>query len=298
MVEALRGALIAADGAPESPFGEVDGRVDLRGLPLTPKPSKDRVTVGSAQGSRWVGLDLSGADLREMNWIRHTVTDCVLDDADLTNLRCWGVAVTQVSLRRAGLHHAQLGARMEDAPKSHWFQVDLTSADLRASTASHATLESVDVGGAKLAGAHWNDLVDVTFRGVVQGLTLGRGPTGSDWDDTRLRGIDLSAARLRDVRFLGVDLGQPEVDIRFPDGDEHWWIDGWPGFLGQVRSRLDGVTDDELRLVAGIWVDRAQAERGPRQTAGVVVRHDLTALGGEGLVGLLDDVRAGFRRAR
>ena len=137
------------------------------------------------------GLDLSGADLREMTWADHRVVDCVMDDADLTNLRCWAVDVQRTSLRRACLHHGQLGAPSPVRPEaSVWSDVDLTGADLRATHGSHASLLRVDLHGARCAGAHWSDLVDCTFGGVVEGLTLGVGPGwGPDGAGGAVRGM-------------------------------------------------------------------------------------------------------------
>lgn len=177
-----------------------------------------------------------------MSWTDHRVEDCVLDDADLTNLRCWGVHVARSRLRRARLHHAQPGAGPAARfPPSLWCDLDLTSADLRASTAAHATLERAELGSARLAGAHWTSLVDCRFAGVVDGLTLGGSVVGENAEGVRLRGVDLSRARIRRLRLVGVDLGHPSVDLTLPEDDGHWVVPSWPAFLTRGPQRVPTV---------------------------------------------------------
>lgn len=116
-------ALLRGKVPSECPFPGIRGRMDLRGLPLSIKPSHWRLArarpfigEGSAVGTAatrallWEGLDLSGAELCEMNWMELTVRDCVFDDAELEGLRCLGLGVglvMTVSAASAGVSSAQ-----------------------------------------------------------------------------------------------------------------------------------------------------------------------------------------------
>jgi uncharacterized protein YjbI with pentapeptide repeats len=156
-VRSIAADLISGRPVTATVFDTVAGRVDLRGLPLTEvvtdrRAGPRRARVGDPNpdheaspesGPCWTGLDLSGADLTELGWTGLTVRDCILDDANLEGLRCWGVTVTDTSMRTAKLFHGQLGAPAEFWPhRSRWQRVDFTRADLRGATAD-AIFEAV-----------------------------------------------------------------------------------------------------------------------------------------------------------
>lgn len=74
-----------------SPFADVAGRVDVRGLPVSGavanwRDRAPRLSAGSDPSGRpsaarravWEGLDLTGAELWEMNWTELALHDCVL----------------------------------------------------------------------------------------------------------------------------------------------------------------------------------------------------------------------------
>lgn len=283
---------MACDREVRSPFGTVEGRADLRGLTLRAPGDRGRMSIGDAGPSRWTALALSGAALTELNWSDHVVSDCVFDDADLTGLRCWGAVVERCSLRRAALYTAQLGAQAPGRSQSRWQDVDLSSADLRRSTASRAILQRARFDGAKLTGAHWTSLVDCSFRGVVAGLTLGGDPVGDGPGAAHLVGVDMTAAKPRGLRLVGVDLGHPSVSLALPSDADHWHVADWPGFLARVAGHLGTIADDDLRVTAEVWLGRARADSGPRQSIGFLARWDLKDLGGPALVELLDGLRS------
>ena len=113
-----------------SPFADVAGRVDVRGLPISgavadrrdraPRRSVGSDPSGGPSAARWAvweGLDLTGAELWEMSWTELAVHDCVLDDADLTRAAVLGrgcgrllVAPGQAVPRPAGRASAVLAA--------------------------------------------------------------------------------------------------------------------------------------------------------------------------------------------
>ena len=290
-VESIRADLLAGRPVTTNVFGEAGGRIDLRGLPLT-RLKVQRTTAGGEGQGTWEGLDLSGADLYEMNWMRLTVRDCVLDDADIEDLRCWGLTVEDSSLRRARLGSGQLGAAKEFWPtRSRWRRVDLSQADLRGAHAD-AEFTQVNFRNAKLRGMNfrWSDLDDCVFAGVLHNVTIGFRHLAERPPNWRLSGVDLTAAKPRELNLVCVDLGQSEVDIRLPEDAEHWIVRDWPDYCERVRQAILALPKDgELRMVAEIWHDQAVADSGPQQTAGFVAAWDLKSLGGQELVDFLNE---------
>lgn len=99
--------------------------------------------------------------------------------------------------------------------------------------------------------------------------------------------MDLRRATLRDCQLIGVDIGRPEVDIRWPEGEGHWHVPDWPGLLSRVGSLLPAIEDSHLRSRAEVWHEFAVTGSGPRQLTGYLAEADLRSLGGDALVELV-----------
>jgi uncharacterized protein YjbI with pentapeptide repeats len=265
----LAGELKAGAVRTASPFGVVEGRVDLRGLQAdllnaTRDPMYERTTVGAGQ---WSALDLSGAGLSGLNWTDLHVSDCVLDDAQLDSLRCWGVHVSDCSAQRASLEYAQIGALAEGFKRSAWRRVDLRGADLRRSH-GNVVLEDVDLRRAMFVQTDfgWSDLNRVRFAGTVRGLTIGDLHAAERPATWILREVNFSEAKPEGLRLVAVNLGSSEVDIRLPDDDEYRVIRDWPAFLDRVAANAP----EDVRSDAEIWVDYERRGIGPNQTWGFI----------------------------
>jgi uncharacterized protein YjbI with pentapeptide repeats len=196
-------------------------------------------------------LDLTGADLSEMGWMGLTVSDCVLDDANLEGLRCWGVTVTATSIRRGTLFHGQLGGPARFWPqRTRWQHVDLSQADLRGATAD-VRFEGISFRNAKFSSStnfRWSDLVDCSFAGVLHGVQIGGRPIAERPPGWTLTGVDLIEARPRGLQLVGVNLGTTAVDIRLPRDDAHWVIDDWSGYLRRVAATVDRLPPGDEKL--------------------------------------------------
>ena len=276
-----------------SPFPDVAGRVDVRGLPVSgavadwrARPSRPSAGSDPSRGpsaarrAAWQGLDLTGAELWEMNWTELAVHDCVLDDADLAGLRCWGVDVAGCSLRRASLLHGQLGSPAQYWPRrSQWQDVDLRQADLRGAHAS-VLFQGADFRNARFQRTDfgWSDLKDCQFAGVVLGLTIGHRPIPEKPPGWLLSGVDFTAATPRRLELVGVNLDV--ADIRLPSDADHWLIPDWPDYLQRLAAAVAVLPDGDLRLTASIWLDYAIRDQGPGQVTGFIAAWDLTHLGG------------------
>lgn len=286
----LAAELLAGRVRTASPFGEVDGRVDLRGLQVdllsaTSDPMYERRNVGPGQ---WAGLDLSGAGLSGLNWRGLRVTDCVLDDAQLDMLRCWGIEVADCVAHRASLRSAQIGAPAPGLPRSVWRRVYLQGADLR-QLHGNVVLEDVDLSRAKFGGTSlgWSDLRRVRFEGTVGSLTIGDLHAGEPPPHWTAREVDLSQAKPHGLQLIGVDLGTPQVDIRLPDDEEHWLIRDWPAFLDRVTANAPPA----LRLDTDIWVEHQRRALGPHQTWGFATLRAAREYAGEPFADLLQKSR-------
>ncbi|WP_251450877.1 hypothetical protein [Microbacterium sp. Marseille-Q6648] len=273
-----------------SPFGRVEGRVDLRGLQVdllaaTHNSMLERVT---ARDGEWSALDLTGAGLSGMNWFNLQVADCVLDDAQLDDLRCWGVEVSDCSAHRASLRSAQIGSTVGAYRRSRWHRIEMPGADVRGLIGDVA-LTDVDLSRAKVSATDLgrSDLIRVRFAGRVGSLTIGARRVEEGSGPWALSGVDLSGADPIGLQLVGVDYGTPAVDIHLPDDDRHWIIRDWREFLTLVASNAPG----DLQREVEIWVDFARGCLGPRQRWGFTTVADAAAYGGEPFAEYLDSCR-------
>lgn len=282
----LAAEMLAGEVRTPAPFGLTDARVDLRGLQVdllssTHNPMYERP---SAHHGHWVDLDLSGSGLSGMNWMGLRVTNCVFADAQLDDLRCWGVEIADCSAQRASLRHAQIGAPAKGFARSSWRRVDLRGADLR-QLHGNVVMEDVDLSRAKFGRTSlgWSGLNRVQFEGVVKGLSIGDLRADQRPRAWTLQGVDFTEARPHDLSFIAVNLGSPEVDIRLPDDESHWLIRDWPQFL----DRVDANAPNDLRATARTWTDHQRINLGPQQTWGFTTLKDALTYHGEPFAELL-----------
>lgn len=286
-------------GRIESPFGDVDGRSDFRGLRLNPGDFRRRPQIGKdrretmaprsrAVWSRWNDMDFTGADLAEQSWMQHVVSNCVFDDADLSGLRCWGVTVEHSSFRRTYLHHCQLGPPLATwRHQSQWRHVDFRQADLRwlNTTSEFAT---ADFRNAKFGRSsfNWSTMRDCQFRGVVKGVSFGSltDPTPNGW---ALDSVDLLETQPRGLLLIQIDLGASHVDLQLPEDETHWHVPHWGCYLDRIEQKLTATPGGDFRRRAEIWLDYERKYRGRSQSAGFVALWDVHDFGGEPLVELL-----------
>ena len=99
LVRDIRTWLTGCGPQPNS-LDEHNGRIDLRGIPLTATP----VTIGDkddpAAGVIWNSLDLSGAQLDQLRVFAGHISNCIFDNASLLGTRMWGSEVTDCAFRR------------------------------------------------------------------------------------------------------------------------------------------------------------------------------------------------------
>lgn len=151
-----------------------------------------------AEGLRFDGVDLSGADLTAAS-----VSECLLD----------GVALDRAQLRAASVVESRL-ERLDvpglSAPRSRWRSVELMSSRLGSAELYESTLEQVRIADCKLGyvnlrGATLRDVL--IERCTIDELDLG-GAIGARvaFVDCDIRSLELPSARIDDLDLRGAEL--------------------------------------------------------------------------------------------
>ncbi|MFI7399867.1 pentapeptide repeat-containing protein [Streptomyces sp. NPDC049541] len=270
-----------------------EGRADLRGFVFPPPRAVGRL------GGRWGrgkliegttelkkvtlrGLDLSGASGPSLRLHGCELVDCVLDRADLPDLRLWDTTVTDCSFAGAKLKDAAVGT-WDRGRRNTWRRVSFTGADLRGAVAVGAVFEECDFGRARLDGLHFEQcaLDDCTFAGrmrevVFDGRALPDRPAPQP-----LRRADFSGAEFRDVEFWDCRV----ADVTLPGTPGLGFV---PEYRATARRALEVLADDPSREARMLVGELTEALRGPGDDSavGLFNRQDYVDAGGEALAEL------------
>jgi len=232
---------------------EVDGRVDLRGLPLSSAPS----TLGDPQDPRagvtWEGLDLSGAQVEELRFFGGRVVGCRFDGASVTGLKLWGTTVEDSSFVGADLRSRALGTGDWRGLRDVWRRVAFDRANLRESVFLGCLLEECTFATTtRLLQITDAEVHGCTFSGVLTSLLIsGQGhrlPT-----DPRAFSADLSRAVLKDSKIEGYSLD----GTRLPDQADLLVVRRYPAVLAAATAYLRtgdaGPAGEAAAAVLGRW---------------------------------------------
>lgn len=278
-------------------LGEVDGRVDLRGLPM-PIPRRLRRFEAAGwfaeelgalvqlRGVRLERLDLSGAQLQSLRFRDSEIVDCIFAGADCRDWRLWGTEVSDCGFRTAVLHEAAVGT-WHEGRRNAWRRVDFSGADFRVAVSWMAVYEDCDFSAARLEKVKFEQcaLTRCRFAGklsevVFDGRNLTSRPAPPPMDM-----VDFSDATFRQVDFMGFDLD----GITLPRD---------PGIRLLRRARcvalrgvemLDGDDRRDARMLRAMLENQLRGP-GTEHEARVFNRRDYLELGGPQLLALADDV--------
>ncbi|MDQ2827339.1 MAG: hypothetical protein M3Y04_10345 [Actinomycetota bacterium] len=297
LAEEVVARLLAGRPLDDLELGELEGRVDLRGLPF-PQPQRlrrfeeegwfieelsDRLCF---KGARLVRLDLSGAMLDTVRMRDTLVEDCRFDGARCQRLGLVRTDMIDCSFAGADLRQAALGAWVEGG--NVFRRVSFAGADFRVGSCpaaafvdcdfSKARIEKVDFQSSSFLRCRFaGDLREVMF--YDHGFKTGK-PDANPMED-----VDFSAAVLHDVEFRHLNLDR----VIFPAGPEHLVIQHYRCALERAIAELaSGDSREARRLTAGF--EHRLKWAGPNQEVGVFSLDDYERRGGEDLARLAVDV--------
>lgn len=302
-----------------TPFGDVNGRVDLRGLRID-RGSSVAVMAMRAPGlglqadghtvrfkeAVWRGLDLTHAVLGDRALDGCTITDCVLDRADLAFAILWRTTIERSSLVGANLNHVQVLPEVGGGRRSVLREVDLSRAKLSRASFTDADLIGCDFTAARAPGVEFSCCGIGETRFVDARLGAGRflnlavpatdlSPATTprwmvdvDFTGADLRGVAFDGCRLRGVRFdadvivatPGPRVARTLLDL-LPAGEDPTQPDG--GLRDQVFREFltDEVSpaypaDSSLVVLGSFW-EGLDAEGWPAYPGYVDRLRDLVA---------------------
>ena len=244
LVRDIRTWLTGCGPQPNS-LDEHNGRIDLRGIPLTATP----VTVGDkddpAAGVIWNSLDLSGAQLDQLRVFAGHISNCIFDNASLLGTRMWGSEVTDCAFRRADLRSSALGTGEWQQRRNTWQRVTFDRANLRevtftAAILNHCTFEKTS---NQLMFVDC-EILDCVFRGQLGTLAIdGRGHRYPI--DPSAISADFGDAVVREFYIQGYRLDQ----VRLPKQEDIVVLHHYPSVLRAAAEWLKrpDATESELR---------------------------------------------------
>jgi uncharacterized protein YjbI with pentapeptide repeats len=297
--EKATGRLLSSRGLDGLGLGEVDGRVDLRGLPA-PIPRRQRRfdTAGwfaeelgglvQLQGVRLEHLDFSGAQLQSLRFRDSQIVDCLFEGANCRDWRLWGAEVSGCGFRKADLREAAVGT-WHEGRRNAWRGVDFSGADFRVAVSWMAIYEDCDFSGAKLAKVKFEQcaLTRCRFAGelrkvVFDGRDLTDRPAPPSMDK-----VDFSGATFHQVEFMGFDLGS----VALPNDPDIRLLRRARCAARRGVEILDGDDRMEARILRAMLENQLRGP-GTDHEARVLNRRDYVELGGAHLWTLAEDVLA------
>ena len=199
----------------------------------------DRLRAGAAAWNAWrderpdVVVDLSDADLRDVDLSGAHLSDALMRKVDARGARFAGASLNAAYLREARLAGADLtraeleGANLAEAELDDACLFDAIAyrASLNGALARRADLRKVGLSGADLSFA---DLSDADLReAALNGAALRE----ADLTNADLRGADLSGAQLVETQLQGANLSGCQV----------YGVSAW-------NVGLAGTRQDDLRI--------------------------------------------------
>jgi uncharacterized protein YjbI with pentapeptide repeats len=280
-------------------LGEVDGRVDLRGLSV-PIPRRLRRFAAAGwfaeelgglvqlRGARLERLDFSGSQLPSLRLQDSEIVGCLFEGANCRDWRLWGTAVSSCSFRKADLREAAVGTWHEGRSNA-WRGVDFSGADFRVAVSWMAIYEDCDFSGAKLAKVKFEQcaLTRCRFAGELREVVF----DGRDLTDRpappQMDKVDFSGATFRRVEFMGFDL----EGVALPNDPDIRLLRRARCVARRGVEMLDGDDRMEARMLRAMLENQLRGP-GTDHEAQVLNRRDYLELGGPQLLALTEDVLA------
>ncbi len=297
--EEATACLLAGRALAQLNLAEVDGRIDLRGLPA-PIPRRLRRFEAAGwfaeelgelpefRGVRLEGIDLSGAQLQSFRFHNSQIVGCRLDRANCRDWRLWGTKVLDSSFANANLRDSAVGTWHKDR-RNVWRQVDFSGSDFRVGVSWAAVYEGCDFSAARLSGVKFEQcaLTSCRFAGVLREVVFdGRGvadrPASPPMQD-----VDFADALFDQVEFMGFDL----LGAVLPRDPDVRLIRRYGCVLERALAALGADDSLPARMLRGEFTNRLKMMRGAAgEESNTFNRRDYLSSGGQELAELADHV--------
>lgn len=244
------------EGAPRPEgLAQVDGRWDLRGLPLSTVP----VSAGfdeALDSIRWESLDLRYATMDAMRLYGVRLSDCLFDHASAQDSRIWGGVVEDCSLRGADLRGSSLTPGEHQGRRTRWENVDFGRAKMRASRMKEADLVRCTFLNASDIRFQNCTFQECSFVGPLRGVNIAFLPDlACGPQSPRRLGVDFREAVFHDSVIRNYDLR----DTIFPSQEDFFICQDYVSVLrrgielveevdGERGVQLRGIFEDELKI--------------------------------------------------
>lgn len=225
---------------------EVEGRTDLRGIPLTSVPT----TVGDPHGpsvrTTWEALDLRGSSLHGLRFYGGRIADCRFEQASLSQAVVVGTEVVDCTFHRADLRTRALTPGPWHGLRTIWRRVTFDRANLRGTQVTASVFDRCSFENT----SNQLFLVDCEFhdclvRGTCQTLVIdGRGHRYPV--DPAAFSMDFSDTVLTEFHIEGYRLNH----LRLPDQDDLVLVKHYPSVLRAAAGwlRRPEATEAEQRV--------------------------------------------------
>jgi len=272
-------------GKPHSPFGNHDGRIDLRGLRFCPDDAVHLAKIYDLDAVSVTAVDLSDGTFTQWRMSRTRFVDCRFDRCTFDGLRAYSARFDRCSFIDSDLREASLGGWTTRWRRrvygARYIDCDFTNADLRYLNPGHAQFR-----GCAFVGSRWRgtrtmsavfedcDFRDATLREVMfDGRELGAGIPRRRGEN-RLAGCDFSTTHLNGCSFLAIDFR----DCVPPAGPELVLIDNFPARAQAAMRYLRDQPGSEARTAAAVLdIEAGPAMLLPSDAVGLLDLHSLTS---------------------
>ncbi len=288
LMQEVLGRLLAHESLSDMGLGEIDGRVDLRGIaapapvPLDTHEKKKGWLVQELgglvkfEGAALTNLDFSGGRLEGLRFYNTTIANCRFDEARCQDWRLWAMDVTDTSFVGADLRKAVLGAWYKGRGDVYR-RVNFSRANLRSIVCPAATFVDCDFGDAQLAKVDFqsSSFIRCRFAGLLREVTFyDHGFNTGKPDPNPMEDVDFTEAELRMVEFRRLNLDR----VKFPQSIDHLIVHHYRCVLERAIRELQ--TDARWRGLRVVMEHRLKWA-GPRQKVGEFNRRDLLEMSDE-----------------
>ena len=279
-------------------LGEVEGRLDLRGLPAPiPRRLRRFETAGwfaeelgeltEFRGARLEGLDLSGAQLQSFRFHNSQIVGCRFDGANCRDWRLWGTEVLGCRFANANLRESAVGT-WHETRRNLWRRVDFSGSDFRIGVSRMAVYENCDFSGAKLAKVKFEQcaLTHCRFAGVLREVVFDGRSLADRPAPPPMESVDFANAAFDKVEFMGFDLS----GVILPQDPDVRLIRRYGCVLQRALIALSADESLPARMLRGEFTNRLKMMRGTGEEVNTFNRRDYLSSGGEELADLADRV--------